>query len=254
MWPVISQSKICNLQSAPKFRTQSKPALPPAVFLRLKHNVPMPELHFLSAATMAEQVRQKKISPVELADAHFARIAKLNPKLNAFVALDEERARRDAGMLEGEAVRGDLRGPLHGVPISIKSSIDTAGLRCESGTRLRAGNIAVNDAVLVSRLAQRGSHNSGRDQHAGAPDGMGDRQSSLWPHQQPVGSGANTGRIERRRSGGHRIGMFGGGSGQRRRGIDPGARTLQWNLRTEADSRDEFRRPVTFRSRRVHSH
>ncbi len=117
----------------------------------------MPELHFLSAATMAEQVRQKKISPVELADALFARIARLNPKLNTFVALDEERAHRDAMVLEGEAVRGVLRGPLHGVPISIKSSIDTAGLRCESGTRLRKGNIAVNDAVLVTRLRNAGA-------------------------------------------------------------------------------------------------
>jgi Asp-tRNA(Asn)/Glu-tRNA(Gln) amidotransferase A subunit family amidase len=117
----------------------------------------MAELHFLSAVAMAEQVRKKKISPLELVDAHFARIANLNPRLNAFVALDEERARRDACLLEGEAQRGDLRGPLHGVPISIKSSIDTAGLRCESGTRLRAGNIAASDAVLVARLRKAGA-------------------------------------------------------------------------------------------------
>jgi Asp-tRNA(Asn)/Glu-tRNA(Gln) amidotransferase A subunit family amidase len=112
----------------------------------------MAELHFLSAVGMAEQVRQKKISPVELVDAHFARIAEVNPRLNAFVALDEERARRDARNLEAEAMSGKLRGPLHGVPISIKSSIDTAGMRCESGTRLRAGYVAANDAVLVTRL------------------------------------------------------------------------------------------------------
>lgn len=117
----------------------------------------MAELHFLSAVGMAEQVRQKKISPVELVDAHFARIAYLNPQLNAFVALDEERARRDAGLFEAEALRGELRGPLHGVPISIKSSLDTAGLPCESGTRLRAGNIAVRDAVLVARLRKAGA-------------------------------------------------------------------------------------------------
>ncbi|HST10825.1 MAG TPA: amidase [Terriglobales bacterium] len=117
----------------------------------------MSELNFLSAVTMAEQVRQKKISPVELVDAHFARIAELNPKLNAFVALDEERAQHDARLLEAEAQRGDLRGPLHGVPISIKSSIDTAGLLCESGTSLRAGNVAANDAVLVARLRIAGA-------------------------------------------------------------------------------------------------
>lgn len=117
----------------------------------------MNELNFLSAVVMAEKVRQKRISPVELVNAHFARIAEVNPRLNAFVALDEERARRDARTLEAEAVRGELRGPLHGVPISIKSSIDTAGLRCESGTRLRAGNVAANDAVLVMRLRNAGA-------------------------------------------------------------------------------------------------
>lgn len=117
----------------------------------------MSELTFLSATAMAEQVRQKKISPVELFDAHLARIAQLNPSLNAFVALDEERARRDARVLEAAATRGELRGPLHGVPISIKSSIDTAGLRCEAGTRFRAGNVAAKDAVLVSRLREAGA-------------------------------------------------------------------------------------------------
>jgi Asp-tRNA(Asn)/Glu-tRNA(Gln) amidotransferase A subunit family amidase len=117
----------------------------------------MPELNFLSAVAMAEQVRQKKVSPIELVDAHFARIHQLNPRLNAFVALDEGRARRDGRELEMEAMRGDLRGPLHGVPISIKSSIETCGLPCESGTRLRAGRVAAHDAVLVARLRAAGA-------------------------------------------------------------------------------------------------
>src|SRR5580704_19134444 len=82
----------------------------------------MSELVFLSAVEMAEQIRQKKISPVELVEAHLAQIAALNPHLNAFVALDEERARRKARELEAAAMRGEWRGPLHGVPISIKSS------------------------------------------------------------------------------------------------------------------------------------
>ncbi len=117
----------------------------------------MTELHFLSAVSLAELVRQKKVSPVELVDAHFARIATENPRLNAFVALDEERARRDARTLEAEAVAAQLRGPLHGVPVSIKSSIETEGLRCESGTRLRSGHVAAHDAVLVSRLRAAGA-------------------------------------------------------------------------------------------------
>jgi len=117
----------------------------------------MSESTYLSAGSMAEQVRHKKISAVELIDAHLGRIAQLNPRLNAFIALDEDRARRDARALDTAAAHGNFRGPLHGVPISIKSSIATAGLRCESGTRLRAGNVPAKDAVLVSRLREAGA-------------------------------------------------------------------------------------------------
>ncbi len=117
----------------------------------------MSDLTFLSAVVMAQQIREKKISPVELIDAHLAKIGRLNPKLNAFVHLDADRARRDARTAEDEVVRGNPLGPLHGVPISIKSSLDVAGMRCESGTRLRAGQIASQDAPLVERLRHAGA-------------------------------------------------------------------------------------------------
>ncbi len=117
----------------------------------------MSDLTFLSAVCMAEQIRQKKISPVELVDAHLARIGRLNPRLNAFVQVDEVGARREAQALELAATRGEFKGPLHGVPISIKSALDVAGLFCESGTQLRAGHVAVKDAVLVSRLKDAGA-------------------------------------------------------------------------------------------------
>jgi len=117
----------------------------------------MSELTFHSALSMAEQIRQRKISPLELLDAHLARIANLNPRLNAFVQVDDARARRDAQVLESAAVRGEFRGPLHGVPVSIKSSLEVAGLCCASGTKLRAGRIAAKDAVLVSRLKAAGA-------------------------------------------------------------------------------------------------
>jgi Asp-tRNA(Asn)/Glu-tRNA(Gln) amidotransferase A subunit family amidase len=115
------------------------------------------DLIFLSASEMAEQIRLKKISPIELVEAHLDRIEKLNPKLNAFVQVDHECALIYARNAEAALMRkGDL-GPLHGVPISIKSSIDVAGMRCEAGTRLRAGHIAQTDAPLVARLRQAGA-------------------------------------------------------------------------------------------------
>lgn len=106
---------------------------------------------------MAQLVRRKQVSPVELVEAHLARIAELNPKLNAFVHLDAERVRGDARAAEAVVTRGDPLGPLHGVPITIKSSIDVAGLRCEAGTKLRAGYVATNDAPLVQRLRRAGA-------------------------------------------------------------------------------------------------
>jgi Asp-tRNA(Asn)/Glu-tRNA(Gln) amidotransferase A subunit family amidase len=117
----------------------------------------MADLTFLSAVTMAQQISEKKISPVELANAHLAKIERLNPKLNAFVHVDVDRVRREARAAEAAVVRGQTLGPLHGVPISIKSSLEVAGFRCESGTRLRAGVVAARDAPLVERLRNAGA-------------------------------------------------------------------------------------------------
>ena len=99
----------------------------------------MSELTFLPAVSMAQQIREKKLSPVELVEAHLARIEKLNPKLNAFVQVDAARALEQARHAEDAVMRKQKLGPLHGVPLSIKSSIEVTGLRCEAGTRLRAG-------------------------------------------------------------------------------------------------------------------
>lgn len=106
---------------------------------------------------MAEQIRKQELSPVELVEAHLARIEKLNPKLNAFVQVDAEGARRQARAAEEAVTRHEKLGPLHGVPISIKSSIEVRGLRCEAGTKLRAGFVAAQDAPLVTRLRQAGA-------------------------------------------------------------------------------------------------
>jgi Asp-tRNA(Asn)/Glu-tRNA(Gln) amidotransferase A subunit family amidase len=77
--------------------------------------------------------------------------------LNAFVQVDPERVRRQAREAEAAGMSGQILGPLHGVPISIKSSIDVAGMKCEAGTRLRAGFVATQDAPLVERLRQAGA-------------------------------------------------------------------------------------------------
>jgi Asp-tRNA(Asn)/Glu-tRNA(Gln) amidotransferase A subunit family amidase len=117
----------------------------------------MGDLTFLPAVAMADQIRNKKISAIDLIDAHLAKIERLNPKLNAFVHVDAERTRREARAADAAVSSGKTLGPLHGVPISIKSSIDVAGLRCEAGTRLRTGHVATQDAPLVARLRDAGA-------------------------------------------------------------------------------------------------
>jgi len=115
------------------------------------------EITSLSASQIAEQVRTRNLSPVEVVKAHLARIEQVNPKINAFVQVDGEHALQHAREAEAAVMRGDEVGPLHGVPISIKSSIDVAGMRCEAGTKLRAGHIASQDAPLVQRLKNAGA-------------------------------------------------------------------------------------------------
>jgi Asp-tRNA(Asn)/Glu-tRNA(Gln) amidotransferase A subunit family amidase len=113
--------------------------------------------HLLSAREIASQIRLKVVSPVEVARAHLDRIERLNPRLNAFVDYRPEAVLAQAREAEKAILRGDELGPLHGVPLSIKSAIDVAGHRCEAGTRLRAGHIAAENAPLVARLRAAGA-------------------------------------------------------------------------------------------------
>jgi Asp-tRNA(Asn)/Glu-tRNA(Gln) amidotransferase A subunit family amidase len=118
------------------------------------------DIVYLPLTKMAESIRAKQISPVELVDAHLSRIQKLNPKLNAFVTVDGERALTQARSAEAtlsSSAKSNSIGPLHGVPVSIKSSIDVAGLPCECGSILRKENVPVEDAPLVARLRAAGA-------------------------------------------------------------------------------------------------
>ncbi len=117
----------------------------------------MVELTFLSAVSLAQRIREKKLSSVEVVETHLRRIDQLQPKLNAFVEVNQDRALRRARIADEALGRGEQPGSLHGVPLSIKSSIDVEGLSSETGSRLRAGYRASTDAPLVSRLKNAGA-------------------------------------------------------------------------------------------------
>lgn len=117
----------------------------------------MNEINFLPIKEMVERVRSREISPVELVNAHLAQIERLNPKLNALVEVDTERVLKSAGEAGFAVMRRETLGSLHGIPVTIKSSISVQGMRWEAGSRLRSGLIAEHDAILVHRLKSAGA-------------------------------------------------------------------------------------------------
>jgi Asp-tRNA(Asn)/Glu-tRNA(Gln) amidotransferase A subunit family amidase len=118
---------------------------------------PKKSLTSLTAAEMAEAIRLRQVRPTELVEAHLERIARLNPKLNAFVHIDTGGALANARSAEAAIAANDPLGPLHGVPITIKSSIDVARWPCPCGSRLRGDYLAKSDAPLVARLRRAGA-------------------------------------------------------------------------------------------------
>ncbi len=106
---------------------------------------------------MVAEIRGKKVSPVEVVKAHLERVAEVQPKLNAFVHLDAEGALKQARAAEGAVSRGERLGPLHGVPVTIKSCMDVAGWPAAAGSLLRKDYVAQADAPLVARLRAAGA-------------------------------------------------------------------------------------------------
>ncbi len=115
----------------------------------------MSELVLLPAVRQLEMLRMREISVCELADAHLRQIERLNPELNAFADFDAERVRVRAREMDAAAM--DTRGPLHGLPVTVKSSIATAGYKCEIGSLNHQGETPREDAIVVARLRAAGA-------------------------------------------------------------------------------------------------
>lgn len=105
----------------------------------------------------SEQIRVRKISPVELTQACLDRIAIFNPKIDAWITVMRHQALAQAKALEAEQAAGKLRGPLHGIPIGLKDNIDAAHVRTTAGSRTLAANIATEDAEVTARLRAAGA-------------------------------------------------------------------------------------------------
>jgi amidase len=109
-----------------------------------------------SASELAGAIRSKKLTSKAIVEAHLDRIAKVNPKLNAIVQLTADSARKEAEEADAALGRGEIRGPLHGVPITIKDTLETKGVICTGGTKGRANFVPTADATAVARLRAAG--------------------------------------------------------------------------------------------------
>jgi amidase len=117
----------------------------------------MNSLVFATTQEVATSIRQRRVSATEVLEAYLAQIAQYNPTINAIVTLDEERARTRAKQADTALTRGEEWGPLHGVPITIKDALETAGLRTTGGFPLLADYVPSNDAPVVARLRAAGA-------------------------------------------------------------------------------------------------
>lgn len=115
------------------------------------------DLCFLPAYRLVEEYRARRLSPVEATRAVLERIDALNPALNAFVTLCPDEALRDAAASEEAYRRGEPRGPLDGVPVSIKDLVPTKGLRTTFGSILFRDHVPDHDAPMVARLRRGGA-------------------------------------------------------------------------------------------------
>lgn len=113
------------------------------------------ELIYSDATKLAELIRTREVSPVEVMKAHLARIEATNPKINAIVTIAED-ALESARKAEAVVQRGDELGPLHGVPFTAKDTIDTAHVQTQRGTPIFKGRTPDTDATSVARLKKAG--------------------------------------------------------------------------------------------------
>jgi amidase len=120
------------------------------------------ELCDLTAIDLATRIRSKQVSAREVMQAHLARIARVNPKINAVVTLVADRAMADAAKADELQARGGTLGPLHGLPVAHKDLVPTAGIRTTYGSPMYKDNVPTADALIVKRIRAAGAITLGK--------------------------------------------------------------------------------------------
>ncbi len=116
----------------------------------------MTDIHFKSAVQIARLIRDRKLSATEALEHFLVRVARFNPKLNAIIWMDAERARSRAKAADVALAKGEIWGPLHGVPMTIKESYNVAGSPTTWGDPKLKDNVTATSALAVERLERAG--------------------------------------------------------------------------------------------------
>jgi amidase len=112
---------------------------------------------FATASQLAQMIRNQEVSVVEVVEAHLQQIEKHNGKINAIATLDANQAIKRAREADQALARGENWGALHGVPITVKDTFETAGLRTTAGYKPLSNHTPTQDATVVARLRQAGA-------------------------------------------------------------------------------------------------
>src|SRR5438034_560599 len=112
---------------------------------------------YLTIAEAAVLIESRELSPVELVDSRLDRIARLDGRLNSFIRVLGDEARRDARAAEAEIAAGKYRGPLHGIPIGLKDIYETAGVATTGHSKVMEDHVPKEDAFAVARLKAAGA-------------------------------------------------------------------------------------------------
>ena len=166
---------------------------------------------FLPAHRLAALIRTRKLGCLELLDHYLDRVGRYNPTLNAICVLDAERARKRAKAADRALAKGERRGPLHGVPMTVKESFDVAGLPTTWGRPELKDNVVRAERARRRAPDRRRRRDLRQDQRPDAARRLADLQPDLRHHQQSVGRRARARRIVGRlgrgaRGGSHRPG------------------------------------------------
>ena len=115
------------------------------------------DIPFLSATELSRLISKGEVSPVEAVEAYLARIDAVDEKLNSYITVCRDEALASARRAEEEIARGEYRGPMHGIPVSVKDQFNTEGIRTTGGSKILADFVPDEDATVIANLKRSGA-------------------------------------------------------------------------------------------------